>query len=89
MQFQLGFRCFTKFEDARDYIQEKGAPLVVKADGLAAGKGVTVAMSNEEAIAAAKNALIGSEVPKRSIVVEEYLQGEEVSVFALVMEITC
>ena len=79
------FRCFTKFEDARDYIQEKGAPLVVKADGLAAGKGVTVAMSNEEAIAAAKNALIEDRFGSAgaSIVVEEYLQGEEVSVFAL------
>ena len=44
------YAVFTSFEDARNYIEEKGAPIVIKADGLAAGKGVTVALSKEEAI---------------------------------------
>lgn len=42
---------FTSFDEAKAYVQEKGAPIVIKADGLAAGKGVTVAMTEEEAIA--------------------------------------
>ena len=79
------YRHFSKIADARSYIKEKGAPIVVKADGLAAGKGVTVAMNVREALAAAEDALVGDRFGNAgaSIVVEEYLSGEEVSIFAL------
>lgn len=77
---------FTDAESARAYVREQGAPIVVKADGLAAGKGVTVAMSVEEALAAIDAIMIdktfgsaGSEV-----VVEEFMDGEEASFFVLV-----
>lgn len=65
---------------ARDYIRDKGAPIVVKADGLAAGKGVTVAMTEAEALAAVDEAFgaAGAEV-----VIEEFMEGEEASFFVL------
>src|SRR5690606_13374702 len=65
---------------SKAYVKEKGVPIVVKADGLAAGKGVTVAASLEEALAAIDACLseTGGEV-----VVEEFLEGEEVSFFCL------
>ncbi|HAA92700.1 MAG TPA: phosphoribosylamine--glycine ligase [Rhodospirillaceae bacterium] len=79
------YQRFTEIEGAKSYIREQGAPIVVKADGLAAGKGVTVAMSVEEALAAAEDALVGGRFGDAgaSIVVEEFLDGEELSVFAL------
>ena len=79
---------YRRFKDAalaRNYVKEQGAPIVVKADGLAAGKGVTVARSVEEAIAAIDAAMVdnvfgasGSEV-----VIEECMEGEEASFFAI------
>ena len=80
------FKVFSKSADALAYLDEVGAPIVVKSDGLAAGKGVTVAKTTEEA----KDAVIrimekhefGKEAGKQ-IVVEETLKGEEISVFAL------
>jgi phosphoribosylamine--glycine ligase len=72
---------FDQLEAALEYIRERGAPIVIKADGLAAGKGVIVAMTLEEAEKAATDMLAGGafgEAGKR-IVVEEYLQGEETS----------
>ncbi|WP_341911598.1 phosphoribosylamine--glycine ligase [Ferrovibrio terrae] len=63
------------------YIRQQGAPIVVKADGLAAGKGVTVAMTLDEALAA--NAALFTEAGAE-VVIEEFLEGEEVSYFALV-----
>lgn len=79
------YRRFTDLEAAKTYICAQGAPIVVKADGLAAGKGVTVARSVEEALAAAEDALSGRAFGESGaeIVVEEFLEGEEVSVFAL------
>ncbi|MEO1122001.1 MAG: phosphoribosylamine--glycine ligase, partial [Pseudomonadota bacterium] len=71
------------FEDAaaaRAYVEEQGAPIVVKADGLAAGKGVVVAMSLEDALAATDAAL--SE-PGARVVIEEFMTGEEASFFVL------
>lgn len=65
---------------AKAYVRERGAPIVVKADGLAAGKGVVVAMSLDEALAAIDKML---KTGFDEIVVEEYLAGEEVSFFAL------
>ena len=66
---------------AEDYIREQGAPVVVKADGLAAGKGVVVAQDVEEAVAAARDMLSGVRFGDagRQVVVEEFLVGEEAS----------
>ena len=76
---------FSEIGAARAFIEERGAPIVVKADGLAAGKGVTVAQSVGEALAAAEEALVGDRFggAGAEIVVEEFMAGEEVSVFAL------
>ncbi len=76
---------FDDAEAARDYIRAQGAPIVVKADGLAAGKGVTVAHSVDEALAAVDDALLDGLFGEAGaeVVVEECLVGEEVSVFAI------
>jgi phosphoribosylamine---glycine ligase len=71
---------FTDVEAARDYIREQGAPIVVKADGLAAGKGVIVAETLEVALEAIEE-LFDSGFNK--VVVEEFLVGEEVSILTL------
>jgi phosphoribosylamine---glycine ligase len=70
---------------ARDYVRSQGAPIVIKADGLAAGKGVTVASSVDEAISALDAAFSGAfGAAGERVVVEEALLGEEASLFALV-----
>ena len=76
---------FSELDAARAFIEARGAPIVVKADGLAAGKGVTVAQNVAEALAAAEAALVGDKFggAGAEIVVEEFMAGEEVSVFAL------
>lgn len=71
---------FTDPQSAKDYIQAQGAPIVVKADSLAAGKGVIVAETVEEAIAAVDKLW---EQGYETLVVEEFLVGQEVSVLAL------
>uniref|UniRef100_UPI0035AF5332 phosphoribosylamine--glycine ligase n=1 Tax=Paracoccus sp. TaxID=267 RepID=UPI0035AF5332 len=69
---------------ARDYIRAQGAPIVVKADGLAAGKGVTVAMTEAEAIAAVEEAFGGAFGDAGAeVVIEEFMAGEEASFFIL------
>tara|TARA_Y100000996_G_scaffold410121_1_gene391937 strand:- start:606 stop:1874 length:1269 start_codon:yes stop_codon:yes gene_type:complete len=75
------FKEFTDFERARRYIERKGAPIVVKADGLAAGKGVFVAETIETAVTFAEDCLIGKKFGEASskIIVEECLAGEEIS----------
>ena len=75
------YQNFTDLKPALDYIREKGAPIVIKADGLAAGKGVIVAMTLEEAEAAATDMLDGNAFGDAGarIVVEEFLDGEEAS----------
>ncbi|MEO2077239.1 MAG: phosphoribosylamine--glycine ligase [Bacillus sp. (in: firmicutes)] len=77
---------FTSYEEARGYIEEKGAPIVIKADGLAAGKGVTVALTKEEALASLEEMLVGARFGAASsrVVIEEFLSGEEFSLMALV-----
>jgi len=72
---------FSDLEAAVAYIKEKGAPIVIKADGLAAGKGVTVAGDVQEAIAAVEDMLAGNRfgAAGSSVVIEEFLQGEEAS----------
>ncbi|WP_114417448.1 phosphoribosylamine--glycine ligase [Marinospirillum perlucidum] len=72
---------FTQVEEALTYLQEKGAPIVVKADGLAAGKGVIVAMTLDEAEDAVRDMLSGNAFGDAGarVVIEEFLEGEEAS----------
>lgn len=77
------YESFTDFANALIYVETKGAPIVIKADGLAAGKGVTVAMDLEAAKAALADIFRTKEA---KVVVEEYLEGEEFSLFSLVHE---
>jgi phosphoribosylamine---glycine ligase len=81
-----GFEVFTDFAAAKEYIEKKGAPIVIKADGLAAGKGVTVALTEEEAIAAIEDMLLNSKFGEASasVVIEDFLAGEEFSLMAFV-----
>lgn len=81
-----GYAVFEDSAAAISYIKEQGAPIVVKADGLALGKGVTVAMTLDEAIAAVKDAIDGHAFGGAGarVVIEEYLTGPEVSVLAFV-----
>jgi phosphoribosylamine--glycine ligase len=76
------YHAFDDPQEASAYVREKGAPIVIKADGLAAGKGVTVASTVEEALAAIDTCFTGSLAGTR-VVVEDYLEGEEVSFFCL------
>ncbi len=78
------FKRFTDAAEAKSYIRSQGTPIVIKADGLAAGKGVTVAQSYEDALAAVEAALIGNKFGEagREIVIEECLTGKEFSYFA-------
>lgn len=80
------YRTFTDSASAKQYIQEQGAPTVVKADGLAAGKGVIVAMTLEEAYEAVDSMLVNNVfgAAGNRVIVEEFLEGEEASFFALV-----
>ncbi|HYC64597.1 MAG TPA: phosphoribosylamine--glycine ligase [Reyranellaceae bacterium] len=76
---------FTEPEPAIAYIRQRGAPIVVKADGLAAGKGVIVADTVEQAVAAVRDILQGQRfgAAGSSVVIEDFLEGEEASFFAL------
>ncbi len=76
---------FTDLPEAKKFIKEQGAPIVVKADGLAAGKGVIIAETEEEAIEAATDMLSGDSFGDagNEIVIEEFMDGEELSYFAL------
>lgn len=77
---------FTEIEPALAYVREKGAPIVVKADGLAAGKGVIVAMTLQEAEDAIKDMLAGNAFGDAGsrVVIEEFLEGEEASYIVIV-----
>lgn len=79
------YQRFTDPEAAKNYVRIQGAPIVVKADGLAAGKGVTVAQTLDEALAAIDDAMTKKLFGESgvSVVVEEFMEGEEVSFFAL------
>src|SRR5690606_22403734 len=73
-------------EPALAYLREKGAPIVIKADGLAAGKGVIVAMTLAEAEAAVRDMLSGNAFGDAGarVVIEEFLEGEEASFISMV-----
>ncbi|MEN9901742.1 MAG: phosphoribosylamine--glycine ligase [Pseudomonadota bacterium] len=81
-----GFETFTEAAAAHDYVNRQGAPIVIKADGLAAGKGVVVAMSLDEAHAAIDDMLSGNKLGSAGarVVVEDFLDGEEASFIVLV-----
>lgn len=80
------YQVFTDYEAAKKYIEEKGAPIVLKADGLAAGKGVTVAFTVAEALESLGEMLLAGKFGEASatVVVEEFLAGEEFSLMAFV-----
>ena len=86
-QFDIPTAAYGRFEDeasALAYLYTQGAPIVIKADGLAAGKGVTVAMSTEEAEEAIIDCFAGAFGESgASVVIEEFMEGEEVSLFVL------
>ncbi|WP_426236946.1 phosphoribosylamine--glycine ligase [Pararhizobium sp. DWP1-1-3] len=78
------YQRFTSAEPAKAYIREQGAPIVIKADGLAAGKGVTVAMRLDEALEAVDSCFSGTfGAAGAEVVVEAFLDGEEASFFCL------
>ncbi len=80
------YATFTDAKLAHDYVQAQGAPIVIKADGLAAGKGVVVAMSNDEAHAAIDAMLSDNKLGDAGarVVIEEFLTGEEASFIVMV-----
>jgi phosphoribosylamine--glycine ligase len=80
------YQNFTEIEPAVAYLQEKGAPIVIKADGLAAGKGVIVAMTLQEAEDAVRDMLAGNAFGDAGsrVVIEEFLDGEEASFIVMV-----
>ena len=80
------FGVFNNFDDAYSFIKKNGAPIVVKADGLAAGKGVSVCTSIEEAVKNTKEILDGKFKSSHQVVLEEFLKGEELSYFTIVDE---
>ncbi|OSI18174.1 phosphoribosylamine--glycine ligase [Neisseria dentiae] len=80
------YQTFDNAEQAHEYLKRKGAPIVIKADGLAAGKGVIVAMTADEAHAAVDDMLLGNKIGNAGarVVIEDFLQGEEASFIVMV-----
>ncbi|RSK25756.1 phosphoribosylamine--glycine ligase [Bacillus sp. HMF5848] len=80
------YATFDTYDDALQYVNEQGAPIVIKADGLAAGKGVTVAMTLDEAQQALKEMMLDQKFGEAStrVVIEEFLEGPEFSLMAFV-----
>lgn len=82
------YETFTEIDAAIKFIREQGAPIVIKADGLAAGKGVVVAMTEQEAIVAVNDMLEGQKFGDSGsrVVIEEFLDGEEFSFMSFVYD---
>lgn len=80
------YASFSAYEEAEAYVRRQGAPIVIKADGLAAGKGVTVAMTEAEAVQALQEVLKDNKFGEAGaeVVIEEFLEGEELSLMAFV-----
>lgn len=76
------YKAFTNLVEASDYVKEQGAPIVIKKDGLAAGKGVAVAMTETEAFDALGDMFVEGE--DKPVIIEEFLEGEEFSLMVLV-----
>jgi len=79
-----GYETFTDFEKAKDYVSKHSFPTVIKYDGLAAGKGVVIAMNLDEAIIALKDMLVDDKYGQPKVVIEEYLEGPEFSFMCFV-----
>lgn len=81
-----GYRTFDTFDDAAKYVRQHGAPIVVKADGLAAGKGVTVAMDEDTAMSALEAIFVDHRFGDAGarVVLEDYLEGQEFSLMSFV-----
>lgn len=80
------YASFTEYKEAKAYVEEQGVPIVIKADGLAAGKGVVVAETEKQAQDALKEMMLDNKFGESSakVVIEECLVGEEFSLFGLV-----
>ena len=78
------FGVFNNYNDASNFIKKNGVPIVVKADGLAAGKGVSVCNTIDEALKNTKEILDGKFKSSNQVVLEEFLKGEELSYFTIV-----
>lgn len=80
------YQTFSNAEDAISYVKKEGAPIVIKADGLAAGKGVIVAMTENEAVEAINDMLSGNKFGDAGsrVVIEQFLQGEEASFICMI-----
>ena len=80
------YEVFTEVAPAKAYVEQHGAPIVIKADGLAAGKGVIVAMTNDEAFAAIDDMLAGNKFGDAGsrVVIEQFLEGEEASFICMI-----
>ncbi|NDI35989.1 phosphoribosylamine--glycine ligase [Chengkuizengella sediminis] len=80
------YESFDSYENALQYLHQQNLPIVIKADGLAAGKGVIVAQTMEEAIAALKDMMLDKVFGEagNNVVIEEFLQGQEMSILAFV-----
>jgi phosphoribosylamine--glycine ligase len=80
------YETFTEYDKAVAYIEQIGAPIVIKADGLAAGKGVTVAMTKKEALEALQEMMLNEKfgAASKKVVIEEFLEGQEFSLMAFV-----
>lgn len=80
------YQTFSNADEAIDYVKKEGSPIVIKADGLAAGKGVIVAMSEDEAIEAINDMLSGNKFGDAGsrVVIEQFLQGEEASFICMI-----
>ena len=78
------FGVFNNFDNAYRFIKKNGTPIVVKADGLAGGKGVSVCNSTEEAVKNTKEILDGKFKSSHQVVLEKFLEGEELSYFVIV-----
>lgn len=80
------YQSFTNIDEANDYVMQHGVPIVIKADGLAAGKGVVIAHTQEEAQAAIADMLSANKFGEAGhrVVIEEFLQGEEASFIVMV-----
>ena len=79
------FQTFDELDSAIEYVEDRGTPIVIKADGLAAGKGVVIAQTQKEAIETLKEMLSGEAFGDagRQVVIEEFLEGEEASFICL------
>ncbi|WEK53610.1 MAG: phosphoribosylamine--glycine ligase [Candidatus Cohnella colombiensis] len=80
------YETFTDYASARDYLQQQALPIVIKADGLAAGKGVTVCFTREEAEQALQQTMVDKSFGAAGdkVVIEEFLEGQEMSILAFV-----